>query len=103
MLDLSTDQAEKRAPLDADARLGVQIDHPEHTRARPDPSFCRPRPCQLAIVQRAEQTERQALAERRQRDGAPSTCAWRSRAGAGAVSSRCKLEWRARSSTSPAH
>jgi len=71
MLDLSTNQAEAlRSAIDADVRpYGVHIDHLNITHARPDSAFLQAEGArQLAIVQRAEQTERQALAERRQRD-----------------------------------
>ena len=71
ILDLSGDQAEiLRAAIDADVRTyGVQIDHLSITHARPEPAFMQAEQArQLAVVQRAEQIERQALAERRQRD-----------------------------------
>ena len=71
ILDLSIDQAETlRAAIDADVHTyGVHIDHLSITHARPGPAFLQAEEGrQLAIVQRAEQTERQVLAERRQRD-----------------------------------
>jgi regulator of protease activity HflC (stomatin/prohibitin superfamily) len=71
MLDLSSDQAAAlRAAIDAEMQAyGVRIDHLSITHARPDPAFMQAEEGrQLAIVQRAEQAERQTLAERRQHD-----------------------------------
>jgi regulator of protease activity HflC (stomatin/prohibitin superfamily) len=71
VLDLSADQAATlRLAIDTDVRAyGVQIDHLNITHARPDPAFMQAEEGrQLAVVQRAEQAERQTLAEHRQHD-----------------------------------
>jgi regulator of protease activity HflC (stomatin/prohibitin superfamily) len=71
ILDLSSAQAANlRAVIDAEMRTyGVQIEHLSITYARPEPAFLQAEGArQLAVAQRAEQVERQTLAEHRQHD-----------------------------------